>query len=481
MTKQIERAYRSNRRRSWVLIAAVVALAAAIAVPIASGAADKNYTLLFPSPATSPAAKAATSTNQTLCAGSAYSVSVTLKNTAKTVSLGSANITFPTNVTLSGSPTVVSDTAGFTLPAAANATLTGNLVKLRELSLPKGKQLKLTVSLTSASAPAASAAFAAIVKQSNDFNDSGGGANTFDPAAMPTVTVASCVATIKGQIWNDSNESGAKDSFESLQRPGSAAPNNVSVVLFENGVQVPTTTPPAGTGVGLSYDDSGYTFSNVPTGRNYVVCEVAGTGTWKQTTGSSQGACGSALPNGWAITLNGDEVGKNFGNANAVAVNCADAGSLSPPPVVSGGTRYTVKISGGCKNGSFVLEAYAPDTVQRVANFHPVGSGPLTKIYVIEKMEWSFTGTGQPDPAGRSLKYDDDPSNGINPVPMQYCVKDPRGADPWTLVGDLTTGILPGIDGTETSCLLTSTEKADGTYRREDWIFSSVDGYRLGP
>ena len=498
MTKQLERAYRNNRRRSWLLIIAVVALAA-VMVPIASGASEKTYTLLFPSsgatnPAAKPTASSPTTTNQTLCAGTAYSVTVTLKNTARTVSLGSAEIMFPSSVTLSGTPTIVSDSIGYALPAAARATmstLSANTVSLRELSLPKGKQVKLTVSLTASAiavSAAGSIAFDARVKQSNDFNDTGGSANTFEKAVMPTITVETCVATIKGQIWNDSNESGApKDDFESLQRDG------FSVALYQKGASS-YTTPVAG--VTLEYDANGYTFSNVPTGKDYVVCETAPLNTtWKQTTGedlsslSLRSPCSALLPKGWAFNLTENVTLKDFGNANTVEIDCGIEASLRPPPVVTAQTRYTVRVSGDtCKNGVFVLEAYAPDATQRVANFHPVVGGTTTKIDLIEKMEWSFDGEAQPDPAGRSLKYDDNPDAAPGLLPMLYCLKDPRAnasgvvPDPWSLV--TTDGVLPPD---ATSCLITSTEKAAVSvtdprqFRREDWIFSSVDGYRLGP
>lgn len=487
MTKQIERAYRNNRRRSWLLIAAVVALAAVV-VPIASGASEKTYTLLFPtSGATSPAAKTTasspTANNQTLCAETAYSVTLILKNTAKTVNLGSAEITFPSSVTLGGTPTLASDSPGYTLPAAATATRASNKVSLRELSMPKGTQLKLTVSLTASATATAAAGLTARVKQSNDFNDSGGSANTFENPSMPTITVETCGATIKGQIWNDSNESATKDSFEDTQRPP-----GFSVTLYrkEGASYVSTGRTPT---YDMPSGYSGYTFSDVPTGKDYVVCETAPVGTtWKQTTGqdlsslSPASPCGSLLPKGWAFALTGDVVLKDFGNANTVTITCpAGGGSPGPEMIETDDTRYTVKVSGDtCKSGVFVLEAYSPEPTQRVANFHPLAGNP-TEMYLIEKMEWSFEGDLQPDPANRSLKYDDDPTNGINPLPMHYCLKDPRASpDPWTLIGDLTTGILPSG---ETSCLMTSTEKAptSGSFRREDWIFSSVDGYRLGP
>ncbi len=468
MTKQIERAYRRNRRTSWLLVAAVVVIAA-IAIPLASGAPEKNYTLGFDT--------ATQVLTKSVCSGTTTTVDVYLKNIAKSASLGSAQVTVPAGLTIKA---ITKN--GTALPASSVSGLDSANVTMNDLGLAKNEYVTLTVTASNS----ASGPISAIVKQANNFNDSGGGANLFsDPTDPTTLTVAVC-ATIKGQIWNDSNEDGNKDSFENTLRPT----NGFSVALYreEGASYVSTGIPP--TYDGGTY--SGYTFSNVPTGPTYVVCEAATTGTWKQTTGATQSACGTPLTMGFSFALNGNVTGKNFGNAKTVTINCENTSSLSPAPIVTTETRYTVKVSGNtCKNGVFVLEAYAPDATLRVANFHPVGD-PAGAIYLIEKMEWNFGGTAQPGevtPTDRSLKYDDDPNADPGLEPMPYCLKDPRAnasgvvADPWSLV--TTTDVLPGG---ATSCLMTTTERAGGIpvtdppqFRREDWIFSSVDGYRLGP
>ena len=99
-----------------------VALIAAVLIPIAASAPDKTYTLLYPaSGAVTPAGVTGSTTSQTVCADNSYTVKLELKNTAKTVNLGSANVTFPTGVTLTGTPTVTGGSA------AQSASRVGNV------------------------------------------------------------------------------------------------------------------------------------------------------------------------------------------------------------------------------------------------------------------------------------------------------------------------------------------------------------------
>ena len=160
-----------------------------------------------------------------------------------------------------------------------------------------------------------------------------------------------------------------------------------------------------------------------------------------------------------------------------------DCSGDTPPALVETGTEpntYAVQLGSGELCGKEGPREYVFHTFQqgatRVADFHPVDEA-AGDIHLVERMTWGFTGTDQPLPGNRALKYDDDPSNGITPVPMPYCLKDPRvpGED-FALDPDEVTDVLPG---THTSCLLTSTERAGGT--REDFAYSSVDGFRFYP
>ena len=45
MTQQVRKGYRNHRKATWAFVIALAALIAAVVIPIASGASDKNYTL----------------------------------------------------------------------------------------------------------------------------------------------------------------------------------------------------------------------------------------------------------------------------------------------------------------------------------------------------------------------------------------------------------------------------------------------------
>jgi hypothetical protein len=166
-----------------------------------------------------------------------------------------------------------------------------------------------------------------------------------------------------------------------------------------------------------------------------------------------------------------------------IAVDCSDGEGDLEYTTSTADSSYTVKIAGGSLCGKeeateFVFEAYAQSGAERVANLHPVEPASGV-IHVLEKMEWLFAGSSQPDPGNRSLKYDDDASNGISPVPMPYCLKDPRSG-PFSLDPNEVTGVLPPG---HTSCLITTTETAQDSTGgdREDIAYTSLDGYRLFP
>ena len=203
MTEQVRRNYRNHRKATWGFVIALMIAIAAVVIPIASGAADKTYTMLFPS--TGPSRRrrpvSGSTTSQTLCSGSAYTVKVAITNTAKSSQLGSADVTFPANVTLS------------------SATSSGRAWQLEE------RKRRL-----------ASAALASEERRGHDYRrsrhrgrrnaragDHRSGqaverlqrlrlepnANTFDNPTFPTISVQACTATITGRVYHDRDQSGA--------------------------------------------------------------------------------------------------------------------------------------------------------------------------------------------------------------------------------------------------------------------------------
>ncbi len=510
MTKQIERAYRSNRRRSWLLIAAVVALAAAIAIPIASGAAEKTYTLGFDT--TSPPTPAQT---KTVCAAAATRVDVFLTNTARSVSLGSALVTFPSGATVE----IASKSVGGSVSTVSPSGLGTREVLLQSLGLGRGDYVKLVVKVPSSGS--SGGPITAIVKQSSNFNDAASNtSNLFsNPGGAPpiwsTLHWAPC-GTISGTIWNDQNENGGKDGFENPQTTGSAT-SSWSVKLYQKPIGGSYSLFSAS----LTYGgvNGSYTFSNVPFGPDYLVCEVAPSGTtWTQTESATvPGApatasqCGSDLPKGWTFASFAANATGDFGNAVTVSVTCDATANGNPTFSVQVGSGTNCKL--GNSTANYVYEKWTEGTTQ-VAAFHPVNpsSGcvltststtPNVCTYFVQRVTWTFATTEQPDRANRSLKYDDVPGPtplstivGYSVEPMLYCKKDPRiaGSD---LALQANLGSPATVNSTvlpvnspvrvdkdlETSCLITSTEtaKTNGTIERVDYVFTAVDGRIAAP
>jgi len=287
------------------------------------------------------------------------------------------------------------------------------------------------------------------------------------------------LAKIGGNVWRDSNENKAKDTFESYQQ-------SWGIDLYQGS----STTPYRST----TTDGSGhYEFTGVPIGSQYTVCEKkpsGDSGSWGQSTPTTAvcSSLGSGEPNGYQFQLTGDTLDKNFGNLNTVSLTCG----TSTGPVSTPDDSYTVKFggSGFCtKAGAqeYVFEAYTnPDQVK---NFHPdgTGTGNGEYVYLVERLSWTIAApTGVAGVSqGSVLKYDDVLSDGISPKPMLYCLKDPRlpvasGAyAEWDIT--TATGVLPTG---ETSCLIKSTVSTSDTsttppsVSRLDYVFSSVDGVR---
>ena len=460
MTQQVKEAYRKNRRATFFVVLAVI-VAAAVAIPLAIGAPDKPYTLSVSG--TTPAWKSnAAGPPQivTLCAGESYTLELTLTDEAKSQSLGSADVDFPGVVSVDANSVEWSGGNYAATATKENDLVPGaSRVSLRFLDLPKnGGFVKFTVTLTASATPGGPAPFDATVKQANDFND-GGDANIFNPAqALPQLKVETCAGTISGAIWNDQNEDKIKDSFEDAQigedLPGGSSPWTVK--LYQ---RTAAGTYTEFTGAPLTTSANGaYQFANVPLNKYYVVCvtQPAGdTGTWTQstpTTPVTKCAGTGGEPNGWGNDAGGNasglapfttsQIGKDFGNVNTISVSCdaPSEDSVLEFNTESETSKYTVWIpeQAVCDKtegdpAEFVFEAYELDNLTRVANLHNTdsGAGPVT---VVERMEWKFTGTDQPDPANRSLKYDDTPPYGDVLEDMQYCLIDP-----------LPNGIAPAL------------------------------------
>jgi hypothetical protein len=501
MTKQIGQAYRRNKRGSLLLVAAVVALAV-IAIPIASGAADKNYTLGFA--AATSASPSPPLTRADLCTGtSGQQVTLYLTNTAKTVSLGSAKITLPSYATGASAfknttDTPVTGPTNFTF-VAATAT-SAPVVFAQNLGLAKWGYLKLVVDVNPTTpSPAGGDSVTAVVKQSNMFNDAGGDANLFTNPAFPTLNAKNCYGTISGHIWKDTVDDGshgalALEPFQSLKIAVYQKQSGGSYTPYPDAGHVPVDT------------DGTYTVSSVQLGREYLVCERdASAGwtqaTWAQTIPVASTAFGSVTvgdtthcetqsvaneTNGYTLNFTASVDNVDFGNVPAVTPSCA--GTFQGAST-DGTFEYKARlglVNGHCKDSALVMETFRQTPSSLVATLHPIGNpgttcpGGANCFPVVERIRWTGLGTPQ-NPI--TLHYDDTyPYDGNGAPVMLMCLSDPRVTpnapiddDRFTLKTSLT-GVLP--TAVDTSCMIVSTDSAGGSY--EAWIYSSVDGWKGG-
>jgi len=141
-----------------------MALIAACALASPAGAATKPYSVVI-----SPT---------TVVAGGTVTFDATITNRTANQSLGSANLTPPAGVSITG----VTANGG-------TASLSGNVVQLRNLALASGQSVVATITATVASSPCggAPAEWKVPAKQSNDFNGTG---NDFGPLVDSSITTS---------------------------------------------------------------------------------------------------------------------------------------------------------------------------------------------------------------------------------------------------------------------------------------------------
>ena len=171
MTQQVRTSYRHHRKATWALALAVVAAIATVVIPFASGAAPKYYIL--------------TASPEAICftgAGQTQQFTLQLFNDSRNNTLGSAEITAPSFITLTPG------TLGGDAPVGSS--LVGQVIKLRNLPLPtQGSSVTVTVSATiNAASPGT---WTSVAKQSNNFSDAGPG-NLFTSRGDPPLTVSAC-------------------------------------------------------------------------------------------------------------------------------------------------------------------------------------------------------------------------------------------------------------------------------------------------
>jgi hypothetical protein len=475
MTQYVRTSYRRHRRASWALVLGLVALVAAVVIPIASGAADKTYTMSV--------------TPSAVCSSpieGAASALVTIGNTAKSASLGSAEIYFPAgSVSTSATfkPAFEPARPGAKIELRANvSTKYGmrDVVAVRDLNLAKNSSLGIRVKFK-ANATFPLTDVQSVVKQSNNFNDTSGAANLFeDPATWPKLSLGPCV-TISGTVWHDQDQDESIDAAE--PRLG-----NWTVRAYASGTpprQLVATAAPS--------DATGFYSLSVPGNASYVLCETSPSGSWGQTTPDPGASCSTTYsprteePNGIAVVVGTSNVsGQHFGNVPTITAGCGDR-TTGPYEVELGtGPNGTCEKPG---DAEYSFETWTEGT-QTFFKFVPLSGGSET-VLVAEKLQASYT----PNPADQTpqttLIYDDDLSDGFQGVEMPYCDFDPRSGDSdrttiaprnattYPTIMDYANAVLPSG---HTSCVLEATQKVKAagqpTLDAVFYVFSAVDGGR---
>lgn len=466
MTQHVRTSYRNHRKTTWALAFALIALIAAVVIPIASGGGGKTYTL--------------TATPSATCASPASTV-VTIKNTGSPQSLGSAEIYFPPN-------TVASTTLGILRSNTTSSAQSQNkdIVAIDGLNLAPGVSRQITV--TFKAGVTFNTTITAAAKQANRFNDSSGTANLFDiQGSFPTLKIVTCV-TVSGRVFQDRNLDNTYTTGQGAFL-NSDVPKAWNVNLYGKDVGTPATSYTLVRTTISSSADGAYTLSQVPTATDYKVCVTA-----RGTDASSKWAL--QLPTGNTdcapISTGGPTTAANpLPNLSADAPNQ----DFQVVPVVGpfGGDTdsstaggYTVDASSNSdKADAFYVQDTWTDSLGRTNfRFSPITACtppncPSGKIYLLETLtaDVPISGLGGKQVA---IRYDDAPPFlDADLKPMPYCLIDPRHAD-----GTLTTSGVLGTnsDGSPaTSCIVTGSQTVDvstGKVHTVYTVYTSYDGGR---
>lgn len=472
MTQQVRKRYRNHRKATWGLALALVAAIAAVVIPLAN-AADKTFTLTV-----APTSICASATD-----GGASTV-LTLKNTGSPQTMGSAEVYFPPN-------TVYQASSGTLLSSTTTTTSGGpkDIIRFNGLGLTPGQSKSVTVSFKASAN--FSTSITAVVKQANNFNDSGGGANLFTvQGSFPTLRIVQCV-TVSGRVYQDRNldfgyttGNGAFDDSD--------IPKAWTVKLYAKDVgalsypSTPFKTLPAASSPDGTYDASSglYTFTGVPTGSDYKICVTAAgadaSSKWglQSPTGNTQ--CGALSTAANAPSTSAGNLLPNLGVA-------ATGQDFQVVPVVGpfgAGDTSTVggyQVVGGANSDKpdelYVQDFWVDSQGRTNFRFSPIlpctQNCPTQKIYLLETLTADIALS---DLAGQqaSLFYDDvAPFTDLGLKPMPYCNIDPRQSG-----GNLaTSGVLPGTD---TSCIVTGTQSvvAGGNVHAVYQVYTAYDGSR---
>ena len=179
-------------------------------------------------------------------------------------------------------------------------------------------------------------------------------------------------------------------------------------------------------------------------------------------------------PTAIEIELTADSLNNDFGNAHTITDECGDeARRCTTSATTRSACQRVTRPSRSSTCSRPGLKSWATEAKQ-IVNFHPVPGqcDDCGTASTVEKLTWDI-----PNTQTSVLGYDDDLLTRINPVPTcSTATRSARGGGDFGLRIPSRTARIRRAGGQHTSCLIQSTEKADGT--REDWVYSEIDGYR---
>lgn len=466
MTNYVRTTYRKHHRATWAVLLALAVVIGAFAIPLANGGGGKYYTLTL-SPSTT-------------CGATADDVSstvLTLTNRAHQ-SLGSAEIYFPPN-------TVSSVSAPATLRSNATSAAspgTKDIVALSNLDLGTGRSVAVTVRFK---AGTFTETVTAVVKQSNNFHDANGEANTFtlDPAqgGFPRMTLIQC-PTISGRVYLDRNAdatySTGTGAFDNSDLPKAWT---VSLYAKTAGGGAYPATPYATT---TSSPTTGEYRFGVPAGSDYKLCITAvgsdAAGAWGLQTPTGNAQCGplSATSDPTSsgnllANLTADATGKDF-----IVVPVTGALFGAGDTSIVGGYTVTAGTNSTKPDQRYAQETWVDASGRANFRFAPIApcappQDCSKRIYLLETLTADIALANLAGTQA-SIRYDDVPPYADAQLkPMPYCSSDPRQSG-----GALaTTGVLPGTD---TSCIVESSQKvvAGGKVHAVYQVYTAYDGGR---
>ena len=277
-------------------------------------------------------------------------------------------------------------------------------------------------------------------------------------------------ATLSGTVYNDLNGNGAK-----TDTPAELGLSGWVVTAYDSGGNAVATNGPTGTGA-----SGAYSFA-LPLNATYSVCATPSTGLWALTEPTTTPSACLLSPGGrgWSVDLSTNAT-KNFGAQSGVQPTCDVPFSGQAYGGAAGNVVYEAQLvpqGTACKDNFVVMYSYLPGTNQLFATLHPPAEGGTDPWQVVEHIRWTGITLDTQNPI--TLWYDDSyPYDGNPHTDLVPCNSDPR-TNPNDFELPASYGTL--LPGTETSCILSSTDSAGSgpdnrTY--EAWIYSNIDGLR---